>query len=75
MPLHLLRLFDIDVMDADTSRGAAVMALSLAGLVNPFTAYRRSDRWPSWLMRSAGWSTIFAATAISAHCRANLPSS
>jgi hypothetical protein len=36
-PLHLLRLFDIDVMDADASRGTAVMAMSLAGLVNPFT--------------------------------------
>ncbi|MGB8387257.1 hypothetical protein [Mycobacterium sp.] len=36
-PLHRLRLFDIDVMDADTSRGTAVMAISLVGLVNPFT--------------------------------------
>ena len=36
-PLHLLRLFDIDVMDADTSAGTAVMAMSLAGLRNPFT--------------------------------------
>lgn len=36
-PLHLLRLFDIDVMHADTSAGTAVMAMSLAGLRNPFT--------------------------------------
>ena len=36
-PLHLLNLFDIDVVDADTRRGAVVMALPLAGLVNPFT--------------------------------------
>jgi uncharacterized protein (TIGR00369 family) len=36
-PLHLLCRFDIDVLDADTGRGTAVMAMSLAGLVNPFT--------------------------------------
>jgi hypothetical protein len=36
-PLHLLRLFDIDVMDADTSQCTAVMAMSRAALVNPFT--------------------------------------
>jgi uncharacterized protein (TIGR00369 family) len=36
-PLHLLRRFDIDVLDADTGCGTAVMAMSLAGLVNPFT--------------------------------------
>ena len=36
-PLNLLNLFDIEVVDADTRRGAVVMALPLAGLVNPFT--------------------------------------
>jgi uncharacterized protein (TIGR00369 family) len=36
-PLHLLHRFDIDVLDADTGRGTAVMAMSLAGLTNPFT--------------------------------------
>lgn len=74
-PLHLLRLFDIDVMDTDTSRGTAVMAMSRAALVNGSRAYRRSDRWPSSSMRSAGWSTTFAATAISGQCPAKVPSS
>ena len=36
-PLHLLRRFDIEVMDANTSAGTAMMAMSLAGLRNPFT--------------------------------------
>ncbi|ORV50567.1 hypothetical protein AWC03_23435 [Mycobacterium europaeum] len=75
-PLHLLRPFDIDVMDADTSRGTALMAMSRTALVDPIRsrAYRRSDRWPSSSMRSAGWSTTFAATAISGQCPANVPS-
>jgi uncharacterized protein (TIGR00369 family) len=36
-PLHLLRRFSIDVLDADSSRGTAAMAMTLAHLVNPLT--------------------------------------